>query len=72
MPTMIPFTPVMPCLLPTNMLVAPDASHALHMPTHIFVAFGMDKVIDSTSNQAPVRKKKKSDTTTGLSFIPLA
>jgi tetratricopeptide (TPR) repeat protein len=28
-------------------LVAPDASHALHMPTHIFVALGMwDKVIE--------------------------
>lgn len=32
-------------------LVAPDASHALHMPSHIYVALGMwDKVVSSNEN----------------------
>lgn len=32
-------------------VVAPDASHALHMPSHIYVAMGMwDKVVSSNEN----------------------
>lgn len=32
-------------------VVAPDASHALHMPSHIYVALGMwDKVVSSNEN----------------------
>ena len=47
-------------------VVAPDASHALHMPTHIFVALGMwDKVIalNEESWQSSVERKE----TKGLS-----
>ena len=47
-------------------VVAPDASHALHMPTHIFVALGMwDKVIalNEESWQSSVNRKE----TRGLS-----
>lgn len=39
--------------------VAPDASHALHMPSHIYVALGMwDKVVSSNENsyQASVNR----------------
>lgn len=42
--------------------VAPDASHALHMPSHIYVALGMwDKVISSNINsyQASVARMEK-------------
>ncbi|MCF6223634.1 MAG: hypothetical protein L3J34_07890 [Flavobacteriaceae bacterium] len=46
--------------------VAPDASHALHMPSHIFVAMGMwDEVVKSNENsyQASVNRmeRKKLD-----------
>ncbi|WP_443633530.1 hypothetical protein ABXT64_00995 [Candidatus Marifrigoribacter sp. Uisw_064] len=46
--------------------VAPDASHALHMPSHIFVALGMwDEVISSNINsyQASINRmnRKKLD-----------
>lgn len=40
-------------------VVAPDASHALHMPSHIYVAMGMwDKVVSSNENsyQASVNR----------------
>ena len=40
-------------------VVAPDASHALHMPSHIYVALGMwDKVVSSNENsyQASVNR----------------
>jgi len=43
-------------------VVAPDASHALHMPTHIFVALGMwDKVIalNEESWQSSVDRKER-------------
>jgi len=42
-------------------VVAPDAAHALHMPTHIFVALGMwDKVIElnEESWQSSVNRKE--------------
>ena len=42
-------------------LVAPDASHALHMPSHIYVALGMwDKVVSSNENsyQASLNRMK--------------
>lgn len=42
--------------------VAPDASHALHMPSHIYVAMGMwDQVISSNidSYQASVSRKER-------------
>ncbi len=42
--------------------VAPDASHALHMPSHIYVAMGMwDEVISSNvaSYQASINRMKK-------------
>ena len=42
-------------------VVAPDASHALHMPTHIFVALGMwDKVItlNEESWQSSLKRKE--------------
>lgn len=44
--------------------VAPDASHALHMPSHIYVAMGMwDEVITSNieSYKASVTKKENKD-----------
>jgi tetratricopeptide (TPR) repeat protein len=42
-------------------LVAPDASHALHMPTHIFVALGMwDKVIDLNEKSWRSSQERKS------------
>ncbi len=44
--------------------VAPDASHALHMPSHIYVAMGMwDEVIASNidSYQASVTRKQNKD-----------
>jgi tetratricopeptide (TPR) repeat protein len=45
-------------------IVAPDASHALHMPSHIYVALGMwDEVVSSNENsyQASVdRMERKS------------
>jgi len=43
--------------------VAPDATHALHMPSHIYVALGLwDEVIDSNiaSWNASVKKENKS------------
>jgi len=45
-------------------VVAPDAAHALHMPTHIYVALGMwDKVISSNeaSWQASVERKQRKN-----------
>ena len=42
-------------------VVAPDASHALHMPSHIYVAMGMwDKVVSSNENsyQASLNRMK--------------
>jgi tetratricopeptide (TPR) repeat protein len=44
--------------------VAPDASHALHMPSHIYVAMGMwDNVISSNiaSYQASLNRMKKKE-----------
>lgn len=44
--------------------VAPDAAHALHMPSHIYVAMGMwDEVIRSNiaSYQASLNRKEKKD-----------
>ena len=44
--------------------VAPDAEHALHMPSHIFVALGMwDEVINSNiaSYEASVVRMKKKE-----------
>lgn len=44
--------------------VAPDAAHALHMPSHIYVAMGMwDEVISSNiaSYQASLNRKEKKD-----------
>ncbi len=44
--------------------VAPDAAHALHMPSHIFVALGMwDEVINSNiaSYEASLTRKKEKD-----------
>jgi tetratricopeptide (TPR) repeat protein len=44
--------------------VAPDASHALHMPSHIYVAMGMwDQVISSNidSYKASVTRKERKD-----------
>ncbi|MEL6812114.1 MAG: hypothetical protein AAFP76_12345 [Bacteroidota bacterium] len=44
--------------------VAPDASHALHMPSHIYVALGMwDEVISSnvSSYLASVNRKKRKN-----------
>lgn len=43
-------------------VVAPDASHALHMPTHIYLALGMwDRVVSSNENswQASVNRKER-------------
>ena len=45
-------------------VVAPDAAHALHMPTHIYVALGMwDEVIrlNVESWQASVRRKEEKN-----------
>ncbi len=40
--------------------VAPDAGHALHMPSHIYVALGMwDEVISSNINSWNASKKRK-------------
>jgi hypothetical protein len=42
--------------------VAPDASHALHMPSHIYVALGMwDRVISSNvhSYQASINRMER-------------
>ena len=53
-------------------LVAPDASHALHMPTHIFVALGMwDKVIDLNEqswHSSLERKERKNLTNDDLGY----
>lgn len=53
-------------------VVAPDAAHALHMPTHIYLALGMwDKVVSSNevSWQASVnRKERKSLTNDALGY----
>ncbi|HMG89317.1 MAG TPA: hypothetical protein VK589_04635 [Chryseolinea sp.] len=53
-------------------LVAPDASHALHMPTHIFVALGMwDKVIElnvKSWRSSQERKAKKNLTNDDLGY----
>jgi len=52
--------------------VAPDAGHALHMPTHIYLALGMwDKVVSSniTSWQAGInRKERKGLTNNALNY----
>lgn len=45
-------------------VVAPDASHALHMPSHIYVAMGMwDEVVSSNiaSYQASLNRMKRKD-----------
>ncbi len=45
-------------------VVAPDASHALHMPSHIYVALGMwDKVVSSNENsyQASINRMIAKD-----------
>jgi tetratricopeptide (TPR) repeat protein len=45
-------------------VVAPDAAHALHMPTHIYLALGMwDKVVSSNevSWQASVNRKERKN-----------
>lgn len=45
-------------------MVAPDAAHALHMPTHIYLALGMwDKVVSSNevSWQASVNRKERKN-----------
>ena len=45
-------------------VVAPDASHALHMPSHIYVALGMwDKVVSSNENayRASLNRKEKKN-----------
>ena len=45
-------------------VVAPDASHALHMPSHIYVAMGMwDKVVSSNiaSYQASLNRMKRKE-----------
>jgi tetratricopeptide (TPR) repeat protein len=45
-------------------VVAPDAAHALHMPTHIYLAMGMwDKVVSSNevSWQASVTRKERKN-----------
>jgi len=45
-------------------VVAPDASHALHMPSHIYVAMGMwDKVVSSNENsyQASINRMIAKD-----------
>jgi tetratricopeptide (TPR) repeat protein len=53
-------------------LVAPDASHALHMPTHIFVALGMwDKVIElnvQSWRSSQERKARKNLTNDDLGY----
>ncbi|HEU5289518.1 MAG TPA: hypothetical protein VFU05_02670 [Cyclobacteriaceae bacterium] len=53
-------------------VVAPDAAHALHMPTHIYLALGMwDQVVSSNENswQASVnRKERKSLTNDALGY----
>ena len=44
--------------------VAPDASHALHMPSHIYVAMGMwDRVVDSNidSYQASLNRMERKE-----------
>lgn len=41
-------------------VVAPDAAHALHMPTHIYLALGMwDKVVSSNEISWAAAKKRK-------------
>ena len=45
-------------------VVAPDASHALHMPSHIYVALGMwDKVVSSNENsyQASLNRMERKN-----------
>ncbi|WKK65579.1 hypothetical protein [Lutimonas zeaxanthinifaciens] len=45
-------------------IVAPDASHALHMPSHIYVALGMwDKVVSSNENsyQASLNRMERKN-----------
>jgi tetratricopeptide (TPR) repeat protein len=45
-------------------VVAPDAAHALHMPTHIYLALGMwEQVISSNENswQASVNRKERKN-----------
>jgi len=52
--------------------VAPDAGHALHMPTHIYLALGMwDKVISSNIaawEASKARKERKNLTNDALSY----
>lgn len=52
--------------------VAPDAAHALHMPTHIYLALGMwDKVISSNIaswEASKARKLKKNLTNDALNY----
>lgn len=45
-------------------VVAPDAAHALHMPTHIYLALGMwDQVVSSNENswQASINRKERKE-----------
>jgi tetratricopeptide (TPR) repeat protein len=49
-------------------VVAPDASHALHMPSHIYVALGMwDKVVSSNENsyQASLNRMERKNLAPG-------
>ena len=55
----------------TYALVAPDASHALHMPSHIYVAMGMwDKVVSSNENsyQASLNRMQRKNLKDGRGY----
>ncbi len=52
-------------------VVAPDASHALHMPSHIYVAMGMwDKVVSSNENsyQASLNRRTRKNLKEGRGY----
>ena len=52
-------------------VVAPDASHALHMPSHIYVAMGMwDKVVSSNENsyQASLNRMQRKNLKDGRGY----
>ena len=54
--------------------VAPDAGHALHMPSHIYIALGMwDNVISSNVRSYGARlKKSRAKRKTELEFTCLS
>ncbi len=55
----------------TYAVVAPDASHALHMPSHIYVAMGMwDKVVSSNENsyQASLNRMQRKNLKDGRGY----